>query len=338
MGGGHANHGHGAGHLPLLDGGCDGSAVGERQTSERRNEQRTLAAFAIIVIFMVVEIAGAFYANSLALLADAGHMASDALALGLAFIAFRLARRPRDERRTFGYARLEVLAAFVNGLGLLVLVGWIAIEAIGRFLSPPEIRGLPMLTIAIAGLAANLVAFAMLHGAERDNLNIRAALWHVAGDILGSLAAIGAAIVILATGWTPIDPLLSLFVALLLLRAGWSVLKPSAHILMEGSPPDVDLDELQRRLVAEVPGVAGVHHLHLWSLTDRDRLLTAHLEVRDPGEGEAALAGTKEFLKRRYDIRHSTLQIERAACGCADARDGRSDDGDEDDRARGSSD
>ncbi len=326
MSGAHHHHGHA--HAPALAG-CASACSDSRAAIDRRNERRTLVAFVIILVFMVVEVVGAFYANSLALLADAGHMASDALALGLAFVAFRLARRPRDERRTFGYARLEVLAAFVNGLGLLVLVGWIAIEAVGRFLSPPEIRGLPMLSIAIVGLVANLVAFAMLHGAERDNLNIRAALWHVAGDILGSLAAIGAAIVVLTTGWTPIDPLLSLFVALLLLRAGWSVLKPSAHILMEGSPPDIDLVELQRRLLAEVPGVAGVHHLHLWSLTDRDRLLTAHIEVRDPGRGDAALAETKRFLKRRYDIHHSTLQVERVADGCADGpRDARAEDSD----------
>ncbi len=279
-----------------------------------RNERLSWAAFAIIVVFMVVEIIGGVYARSLALIADAGHMASDALALALAAIAFRLARRPRDEQRSYGYARAEVLAAFVNGLGLIVLVVWIVVEAIERIITPPAVKGAPMLVVAVAGLIANIAALLLLHRGDHDNLNIRAAIWHVIGDILGSVAAIAAAIVILTTGWTPIDPILSLLVAILLLRAAWSVLSPSMHILMEGTPPEIDPAELERHLLAHVPRLAGIHHIHVWSLNRGDRLLTAHLEVRDLAHGPEVMRQTKAELARRYAIHHSTLQLEQQDC------------------------
>ncbi len=279
-----------------------------------QNERLSWAAFAIIAVFMVVEIVGGIYARSLALIADAGHMASDALALALAAVAFRLARRPRDEQRSYGYARAEVVAAFVNGLGLLVLVVWIAVEAIERIITPPAVKGAPMLIVAVAGLVANLAALLLLHRGDHDNLNIRAAIWHVIGDILGSVAAIAAAVVILTTGWTPIDPLLSLLVALLLLRAAWSVLSPSLHILMEGTPPEIDPAELERHLLAHVPKLAGIHHIHVWSLNRGDRLLTAHLEVRDLAHGPEVMRQTKAELARRYAIHHSTLQLEQQDC------------------------
>lgn len=291
------DHGHAHGHFP-----------------SGRNERLSWAAFAIIFVFMVVEIVGGLYAGSLALIADAGHMASDALALALAAVAFRLARRPRDEQRSYGYARAEVLAAFVNGLGLLVLVVWIVIEAIERIITPPAVKGAPMLVVAVAGLVANLAALLLLHRGDHDNLNIRAAIWHVIGDILGSVAAIAAAIVIVATGWTPIDPILSLLVALLLLRAAWNVLSPSMHILMEGTPPEIDPAELERHLLAHVPKLAGIHHIHVWSLNRGDRLLTAHLEVRDLAHGPEVMRQTKAELKRRYAIHHSTLQLEQQEC------------------------
>lgn len=273
----------------------------------------------LIAGFMAVEIAGGLISGSLALLADAGHMATDAAALALAWSAFRLSRRPRDAAKSFGYHRFEVLAAFINGLALLVLVVWIAFEAVERMLTPPQVLAGPMLGVALAGLVVNLVAFRLLHGADRENLNIQGALWHVVGDILGSLAAILAAVVILATGWTPIDPLLSLAVAGLLVRASVMLIRRTAHILMEGTPPRIDADELAAALARAVPEVVGVHHLHIWLLTAERPLATLHIEVCASEDAAAALAGAKRFLADRYGIDHSTIQVEPG--GCTDAAD-----------------
>lgn len=322
--------------------GCGGRTAGETTAAGGRvgaagrhdhhhhahhHERLSWAAFAVIVTFMLVEIAGGIYARSLALIADAGHMASDALALLLAAFAFRLARRPRDEARSYGYARAEVLAAFVNGLGLVALVVWIVIEAIARILTPPEVKAGPMLAVAAAGLVANVVALVLLHRGDHGNLNIRAAIWHVIGDILGSVAAIAAALVILLTGWTPIDPILSLAIALLLLWAAWGVLRPSVHILMEGTPEEIDLGDLERHLLAHVPQLAGIHHIHVWSLSRKERLLTAHLEVADMAHGPEVMRRTKEELAARYGIHHSTLQLEERHCADQPAPTGGQDTG-----------
>lgn len=288
-----------------------------RHDARSRDERRTLAAMLLIAGFMAVEIAGGLISGSLALLADAGHMATDAAALALAWSAFRLSRRPRDAEKSFGYHRFEVLAAFINGLALLALVIWIVFEAVERMLAPPQVLAGPMLGVALAGLVVNLVAFRLLHGANRENLNIRAALWHVAGDILGSLAAILAAIVILATGWTPIDPLLSLVVAGLLVRASVMLIRRTAHILMEGAPSHIDADELAAGLARDVPEIVGVHHLHIWLLTAERPLATLHIEVRAPEDAAAALAGAKRFLAAGYGIDHCTIQVEPG--GCVDA-------------------
>ncbi len=188
--------------------------------------------------FMVAEVAGGLITGSLALLADAGHMLTDTVALALAWVAFVLTERPADHKRTFGYHRWPVLAAFVNGLALLGIVLWIAVEAVQRMLDPQPVLGGTMLVIAFAGLVVNIVAFALLHGGDRDNLNLRGAALHVLGDLLGSAAAIIAAGVIMTTGWTPIDPLLSLFVALLLVRSAWYLLRQSGHVLLEGALMD----------------------------------------------------------------------------------------------------
>ena len=173
--------------------------------------------------FMVVEAVGGWLAGSLALIADAGHMLSDTAALALAWTAFRVARRPHDDKRTYGYHRFEIVVAFVNGLALFAISAWIVVEAIGRLRAPVPVLGVPMLAVATAGLAVNLVALFVLRGGDRTNLNVRAALLHVMGDLLGSVGAIAAAIVVLATGWTPIDPILSIFLTLLILRAAWDV-------------------------------------------------------------------------------------------------------------------
>lgn len=282
-----------------------------------RNERRTLAAMLLIAGFMLVEIAGGLISGSLALLADAGHMATDAAALALTWTAFRLSRRPHDAAKSFGYYRFEVLAAFINGLALLALVVWIVFEAVERMLAPPEILAGPMLGVALVGLIVNLVAFGLLHGADRENLNIRAALWHVIGDLLGSVAAIAAAIVILLTGWTPIDPLLSLLVAGLLVRAGIMLTRRTTHILMEGAPGHIDAEALAEALEAEIPEITGVHHLHIWLLTAERPLLTMHIEVCAPEDAGPALAGAKRYLAATWGITHTTIQVEPGACADA---------------------
>src|SRR5947207_2201880 len=198
------------------------------------NEQRVGWAALLTGAFMLVEAAGGVLAGSLALLADAGHMLTDAASLTLAWLAFRIARRPADWRRTYGFHRFQVLAAYSNGLALFFIAVAICYEAIHRVREPVEILAGPMLAVAVIGLLVNLAAFFVLHGAERGNLNVKGAMLHVLGDLLGSAAAIIAALVILATGWTPIDPLLSVLVAVLILRSAWVLVSASGHILLQG--------------------------------------------------------------------------------------------------------
>jgi cobalt-zinc-cadmium efflux system protein len=278
------------------------------------NERRVLYAMLLTGGFMVAEVVGGIAAGSLALLADAGHMLTDCAALALAWMAFRIGRRPQDARRTYGYHRFQVLAAFVNGLSLIAIVLWIAIEAVRRLLAPVEVLGGLMLAIAVLGLLVNLAAFWILHGGDRANLNIRGAALHVLGDLLGSLAAIVAALVIFWTGWMPIDPLLSVFVALLILRSAWMLVRRSSHILLEGTPDWLDVDELRRSLAAAVPAVEDVHHVHAWMLTSERPLLTMHARVQAGADHDQVLKAIQQALLRDHGIDHATIQIERAGC------------------------
>src|SRR5262245_58482746 len=201
---------------------------------DERNESRIAIAAVLTGGFMGVELAGGIIAGSLALIADAGHMLSDFASLALAWVGFRMARRPADARRTYGFRRFPVLAAFVNGIALFATVAWIIFEAVQRLMTPHAIEPVTMLWVAAAGLAVNIASFAVLHGADRDHLNVRGAIVHVLGDMLGSVAAIAAALVIMATGWVQADPILSIVVALIILRTAWSVTSDSTHILLEG--------------------------------------------------------------------------------------------------------
>jgi cobalt-zinc-cadmium efflux system protein len=298
------DHGHAHAH------GADASAD---------NERRVFWTLVLTAGFMVAEIVGGIAAGSLALLADAGHMLTDAASLTLAWAAFRIARRPHDARRSYGYHRSQVLAAFVNGVALIAVVGWIAIEAIRRLLAPIAVEGGLMLVIAGLGLLVNIAAFALLHGGDRDNLNIRGAALHVMGDLLGSVAAIVAGAVIYLTGWTPIDPLLSVLVALLILRSAWLLVRKSAHILLEGTPDWLDVDELKADLVAAIPAVRDVHHVHCWMLTTERPLLTMHARIQVDADRDQILRAIREFLERAYGIGHATVQIEPGDCadeGC----------------------
>jgi cobalt-zinc-cadmium efflux system protein len=274
-------------------------------------ERRLLWALVLTGGFTVVELAGGMIAGSLALVADGAHMLADAAGLALAFVSVRLARRPADLARSYGYHRLEVLAAFVNGLILLAIVGWIAIEAVRRLLAPVAVMSDVMLLIAIVGLIVNLVSVAILSGGDRSNLNLHGALLHVLNDVLGSIAAIAAALVIGWTGWLPIDPLLSLVAAVLLVRSSWSLVKRSAHVLLEGTPENMDVQQLRAELAGAVPDLQDIHHVHAWSLTAGKPLLTLHGTVRDGAESELVLRQVKHHLAR-VGITHSVVQLERA--------------------------
>ena len=275
------------------------------------SERRILLTFSLITLFMLVEAVGGWWSGSLTLLADAGHMLTDSAALALALVAQRAIRKPTDALMSYGRDRFSVLAALVNGLGLIAIVGWIAIEAIRRLLAPEPVLAVPMLAIAIAGLAVNSGAFFLLHGADRDNLNINAAILHVLGDILASLAAVVAALVILTTGWTPADPILSAIAGTLILRNAVSLVRRSWHVLMESTPEGVDAEEIEETLEA-LDGVADIHHLHAWSLVPGKSLITLHARVEVGHEPDDVLARIKQALVARYGIDHSTIQMERS--------------------------
>jgi cobalt-zinc-cadmium efflux system protein len=263
---------------------------------------------------MLAEVAGGIVAGSLALIADAGHMLTDTAALALAWAAFRVGHWPRDGRRTYGYHRFQVLAAFVNGLTLIAIVGWIAIEAARRLFAPIEVLGGLMLAVASLGLLVNLAAFELLRRGDPQNLNVRGAALHVLGDLLGSVAALVGALVILWTGWTPIDPLLSLLVAALILRSAWGLLRRSAHILLEGAPDGLDVAELRTAVVEALPEIRDIHHVHCWMLTSERPLITLHAEIAPGADHEQALAGVRGVLHDRFGIDHATIQLETAAC------------------------
>lgn len=278
-------------------------------------ERRILWAMALTGGFMIAEVVGGILSGSLALLADAGHMLTDVAALALAHAGIRFGQRPADPRRSYGYRRLEVLAAFVNGIVLLALTAWIAVEAVQRFMLPVEILSTPMLVIAVLGLLVNLASFAILRsGAE--SVNVAVALAHVIGDLLGSLAAIGAALVIMATGWTPIDPLLSLLVAVLIVRSGWQIVRRAGHILLEGTPEGMDPADI-RASIGGVAGVADAHHVHVWSLTSGRPIATLHLRLQPGADAGAVLVSVKQRLAETFGITHSTVEIDPEAC-CAD--------------------
>ena len=264
--------------------------------------------------FMVVEVIGGLISGSLALLADATHMLTDAAALGLAWGATRVAKRPADAKRSYGYERFQVLAAFTNGLALLVLVVWIFIEAFHRIAEPSEILAVPMLLIAGLGLLVNLAIAAVLHKDHKRDLNVEGAFLHVMSDLLGSVATIIAGGVIYFSGWTLIDPILSIGVGLLILRAGWTLVRRAAHILLEGTPETLDLEALKSSLIARVPELTDIHHIHVWLLTTERPLMTMHATIAEGADPGPVLLQIKNELHENFGITHSTVQIEGGAC------------------------
>lgn len=291
------SHSHSSPHLP-----------------EDSNARRLMLAFIITAGFMVVETVGGIISGSLALLADAGHMLTDSAALLFALLAVRFARRPPNARHTFGWLRLTTLAAFVNAIALVVIIILIVWEAAQRFYHPQPVAGTTMMLIAVAGLIANILSFWILHrGSEEKNLNVRAAALHVMGDLLGSVGAIIAAIVIMTTGWTPIDPILSVLVSCLVLRSAWSLLKESVNELLEGAPGAIDVPALQHDLRRALPEVRDVHHVHVWQVGEKP-LMTLHVQVVPPHDHDALLGRIQHFLEHHYQIEHATIQMEYQPC------------------------
>lgn len=282
------------------------------------NRSRLAAAFGVTTLFMVAEVAGGLISGSLALLADAGHMLTDAAALLMALLAVQFARRKPNARHTFGLLRLTTLAAFVNAIALLVITVLIVWEALRRFYQPQPVQGGLMLGIAIAGLLANLLSFWLLHrGSAEQNLNVRAAALHVLGDLLGSVGAIVAAVIIMYTGWTPIDPILSLLVSLLVVRSAWSLLRESLHELLEGAPGNIDSAKLARELTRNIDEVRNVHHLHVWQVGEKP-VLTLHVQVIPPYDHDGLLQRIHQFLHQHYQIAHATVQMEYQPCSGPD--------------------
>ncbi|HEY7673313.1 MAG TPA: cation diffusion facilitator family transporter [Gammaproteobacteria bacterium] len=279
------------------------------------NERSVGLAAVLTGAFMVAEVVGGVVAGSLALLADAGHMLTDFASLALAWLGFRMARRPADWRRTYGFDRFSVLVAFVNGIALFAIAAWIVGEAIQRLRSPIQVQGGVMLWIALAGLVVNVIAFLILRSGDKSNLNIRAATLHVAGDMLGSIAAVTASVVILWTRWMPIDPLLSMLVAVIILRSGWKVLADSGHILLEGSPSGFDVRAVKEDICKALPFVQDIHHVHAWSISEERPMVTMHASVEAGTNSEMAVRKIKQLLAEHFAIAHATVEIEYGACG-----------------------
>ncbi len=313
----HEGHDHDHSHVPSVS---------------ASNERKVLFAFFVIFSFMIVEAVGGILSGSLALLADAGHMLTDAAALALAYFAFRFGRRAADARRTFGYARFEVIAGFINAITLFAIVIWIVYEAVERFRQPIEILSGPMLAVAVVGLAVNIFVLWLLTRGDTEHVNIKGAALHVMGDLLGSVGAIAAALVIRFTGWTPIDPILSVLVSVLILRSAWKLLSKSLHILLEGAPDNVAPQEIERHLTQTVAGVAAVSHVHVWLITSGRALATLHVRPVAGADARLVVRAVEQELLSRFGVDHATIAIDwpedegscRAGCSLSpDASSGR---------------
>jgi len=271
--------------------------------------QRLKWALAISAIYFFAELIAGFLTNSLALLSDAGHMLSDIGAMALSLFAFRMAQRPATHHRTFGFHRVEILAALFNGLTLWLIVGIIFAAAYHRFFDPPTVESYGMLIVAVLGLIVNIAAAAILHADHHHNLNMRGAFVHVLSDAIGSVGAIAAGLIMLSTGWYLADPLISIFIGALILFSSWSLIKDSLSVLMQAVPKGIRLEEV-RETIESIDGVAKVHDLHVWAVTSDIYTLSAHAVVENGGDFHQVLNGIEDTLKERFHIEHTTIQLE----------------------------
>lgn len=288
----HHDHGHGALFL------------------DRRGQRRRLAITLVLAAsYMVAEVVGGLLTGSLALLADAGHMLSDVAALALSLFALWLAQRPATDERTFGWHRVEILAALANGSALVAIALVVVIEAVGRMGAPPDVQAGPMLAVATGGLVVNLVGLAVLHGGREGSLNLRGAWLHVLSDALGSVGAMAAGGAILAFGWTWADPVASIGIAILVTASAWQLLRETVAVLLEASPPHIDVAEVRDALAA-VPGVVSVHDLHVWTITSGLVSLSCHVQSVEDVKDPDLLAELQALLRSRFAIDHATIQLE----------------------------
>jgi len=301
----------------------------DHEHSHNSSRGRLAFAFALTCLMLVVEALGGWWSGSLALLADAAHMLVDAGALALAWAAAVYALKPADARRSFGYARMEVLAGFVNALVQLLLVAGIVYEAIRRLLALESIhiQSGVMLIVAAVGLLVNAIVLRSLHGHDHENLNTAGARLHVFGDLLGSVATVLAALLVRYLGWEWADPALSLLVSLLILRGAFVLLKRSSHILLEGVPEGVAPEEIRAALATADPAIAEIHHLHVWQIASGSRMATLHARLREGGDAQQVLRSVQQVLRERFSITHVTVQIESSDCldpesGCRDSGHG----------------
>ena len=287
-----------------------GSAKGG--TAAGRHKSRLAAALALTASFMVAEVVGALWTGSLALLADAAHMLTDAGGLALALIAIRFAEKPATPQRSYGYVRMEILSALANAVVLLLLTVYILYEAYQRFLNPPPTLGGPMLAVAALGLIVNLISMKLLAGGSSESLNVKGAYFEVLSDMLGSLGVIVAALVVMATGWTLADPIVGAGIGLFIVPRTWNLLRQAVHILMEGTPPEIDMALLEKSLLG-LPGVTAVHDLHVWTLTSGLDAMSGHVVVADMPDARPVLVAAGTLLADEFGLKHTTIQIEDEA-------------------------
>jgi cobalt-zinc-cadmium efflux system protein len=302
------HHNHDADHRHAEDG-----AAHSHHHGAPTNQSQLFWALLLTGGCTVIEAAGGWIAGSLALLADSAHMLTDCASLAMSYAAVRAASRPATTEMSYGHHRWQVLAAFVNGLVLLLLAAWIATEAVLRLRTGSSVQGPVVAGVAAIGLLVNIIAFAVLSRGE-GNLNVRGALAHVIGDMLGSLAALIAGGIIVLSGWMPIDAILSAVVALIMVKSGWAICRESTHILLEGAPANCDGARVKRELLSAVPAVTGVHHLHAWSLTDERPVVTLHAVLCEGADRDRTLIEIQTVLRDRFAVEHATVQIELQEC------------------------
>ena len=309
----HGGHDHHAGH----DHGGHDHHDHDLREAGRRN---LVISLALIGVYMVVEIIGGLISGSLALLADAAHMFTDAGAIGLALFAMWMANRPASVERTFGYHRTEVLAALVNALSLWLIAGWIFFEAYHRFSEPPEVQGPLMLSVGAVGLLVNIVVVFILHRSAGHSINVEAAFWHVVADLLGSIGVIVSGVLVTVFGWWIADPILSVLIGLLILASSWSLLQKVFQVLLQATPERLDIYQLCHRMEEEA-GVTLIHDVHAWTVTSGYEVLTAHVLLEPTLSGEQverALRGLRRVANEEFGIRHITLQVEQTVEGCTE--------------------
>jgi cobalt-zinc-cadmium efflux system protein len=288
--------------------------VGNRFDRLSINKKRLMLVLGITISFAVVEVFGGILSNSLALISDAGHMIMDAAAISLSLFAVHLSMRPPSDKNTYSLVRIEIVAAFINGIMLVGIALYIFYEAVQRFEEPPEIKAGVMLGVALAGMLANIIGAYILWDASHDSLNIKGAYLHILSDLAGSFGAVVGGAIILLTGWTLADPVISIFIGILIIRSSITLLKDSLHVLMEGAPRHLDSGEIIKK-INSVSGVQAVHDFHIWSLTTGIVLLTAHVGVHERVNAISILEKITHLLEKDYGLDHVTIQVEDPTSG-----------------------